>query len=183
MTSRRKLWKRWLLPKVKKTARYYCPRLEALEDRAIPALAGSLDSLFGVGGAAFAQFGSSAAQAYGIYRDDVTGHIYAVGFASNGLNGDDIAIVRFNADGSRDFAFGNQGLVLTNIAPANGGDYAEDVTGGFIGGEFKLIVVGESWNGTNYDISVVRYNADGSLDTSFGGDGTVTAGFPANHDD
>jgi uncharacterized delta-60 repeat protein len=183
MTSRRNLWKRWLLPKVKKTARYYCPRLEALEDRAIPALAGSLDSLLGVGGAAYAQFGAGAAQSYGIYRDDLTGHIYAVGFANNGASGDDIAIVRFNADGSRDFNFGNQGQVLTTIAPANGGDYAEDVTGGLIGGEFKLIVVGESWNGTNYDISVVRYNADGSLDTSFGGDGTVTAGFPANQDD
>src|SRR5205085_750176 len=46
-----------------------------------------------------------------------------------------------------------------------------------------IIVAGESFNGTNYDITVVRYNADGSLDTSFGGAGKVTTNFPANGDD
>lgn len=38
----------------------------------------------------------------------------------------------------------------------------------------KIVVAGTSENGSNADVAVVRYNADGSLDTSFAGNGTLT---------
>jgi uncharacterized delta-60 repeat protein len=38
----------------------------------------------------------------------------------------------------------------------------------------KLVVAGYSYNGSNDDFALVRYNADGSLDTGFDGDGKVT---------
>jgi uncharacterized delta-60 repeat protein len=41
----------------------------------------------------------------------------------------------------------------------------------------KLVVAGYSWNGSNDDFALVRYNADGSLDTGFDGDGKVTTDF------
>jgi uncharacterized delta-60 repeat protein len=38
----------------------------------------------------------------------------------------------------------------------------------------KLVVAGYSSNGSNDDFALARYNADGSLDTGFDGDGKVT---------
>ena len=39
----------------------------------------------------------------------------------------------------------------------------------------KIIVAGSSWNGTNTDIALVRYNLDGSFpDTTFDTDGKLT---------
>jgi uncharacterized delta-60 repeat protein len=38
----------------------------------------------------------------------------------------------------------------------------------------KILVAGDSWNGSTFDFALVRYNADGSLDTSFSGVGKIT---------
>jgi uncharacterized delta-60 repeat protein len=46
----------------------------------------------------------------------------------------------------------------------------------------KLVVAGYSWNGSNDDVALVRYNEDGSLDTSFDGDGKVTTAIGAGDD-
>src|SRR5262249_60991967 len=47
----------------------------------------------------------------------------------------------------------------------------------------KLVAAGESYNGSNYDFALVRYNADGSLDTSFNGTGKVTTPIGSGNDD
>ena len=44
----------------------------------------------------------------------------------------------------------------------------------------KIVVAGYSWNGSEFDFALARYNADGSLDTSFDGDGKVTTDFGAS---
>jgi uncharacterized delta-60 repeat protein len=68
--------------------------------------------------------------------------------------------------GFLDKTFSSDGRVLTNVA---GDDDGEAVA---IQGDGKIVVAGGSSGGT--DVAVVRYNADGSLDTSFGGgDGIV----------
>ena len=41
----------------------------------------------------------------------------------------------------------------------------------------KIVVAGDSYNGTNSDFALVRYLADGTLDTSFGSDGKVITDF------
>ena len=47
----------------------------------------------------------------------------------------------------------------------------------------KIVVAGSSFNGSNDDFALVRYNADGSLDTSFGGgDGIVTTPIGTSND-
>src|SRR3954465_6604932 len=65
--------------------------------------------------------------------------------------------------GFLDKTFSSDGRVLTNVAAEDGG--------GAVGiqGDGKIVVAGGSSGGT--DVAVVRYNADGSLDTSFGGGG------------
>ncbi len=75
----------------------------------------------------------------------------------------------FAAPGDLDLSFGNGGKVIGGIALAGGMAIQSDG---------KIVVVGEgsSGNGT-WDFAVVRYNPNGSLDTSFNGIGKVTAAF------
>jgi uncharacterized delta-60 repeat protein len=98
-----------------------------------------------------------------------------------GINGSDFGIARYNLDGSLDSTFGGDGIVTTPIGPAFSRDEALSVT---VQSDGKIVVVGSAQNSTAFpppsplqatDIAVVRYNADGSLDTSFGGgDGILT---------
>ena len=46
----------------------------------------------------------------------------------------------------------------------------------------KIVVAGSSISGNNYDFALVRYNTNGSLDTSFNGSGKVTTDFGRNGD-
>ena len=86
----------------------------------------------------------------------------------NGSN-DDFALVRYNTDGSLDTSFDSDGKVTTAIGSGN--DYARSVA---IQSDGKIVAAGYSYNGSNYDFALVRYNTDGSLDTSFDSDGKVT---------
>lgn len=73
------------------------------------------------------------------------------------------------APGSLDFSFDGDGIVQTSIGDAGQGTaMAVQPDGG-------IVVVGFSEQGsaTGRDFVVARYNPDGSLDSSFGGDGTV----------
>jgi uncharacterized delta-60 repeat protein len=73
------------------------------------------------------------------------------------------------APGDLDLSFGGGGKVTTAIG--TGGDFGYSVIQQADG---KLVVAGYSYNGSNDDFALVRYNADGSLDTGFDGDGKVT---------
>ena len=46
----------------------------------------------------------------------------------------------------------------------------------------KILVAGFSHNGSNDDFALVRYNSDGSLDTTFDGDGMVTTAIGPGYD-
>lgn len=71
-----------------------------------------------------------------------------------------------------DTSFGSGGRVVTNVF---GNARALAIVAQPDG---KLVVAGTAKNGGNDFFVLVRYNADGSLDTSFGGDGIVTTLFP-----
>jgi uncharacterized delta-60 repeat protein len=96
------------------------------------------------------------------------GKVIAVGFSNNGSN-NDVALVRYNTDGSLDNSFGTNGKVTTAIG--SGRDEAIDIA---IQSDGKIVVAGMSHNGTDLDFAVVRYEADGSLDSGFGTGGKVT---------
>ncbi|MEZ5842969.1 MAG: hypothetical protein R3D27_04465 [Hyphomicrobiaceae bacterium] len=83
----------------------------------------------------------------------------------------DFALVRYNADGTLDTSFGGgDGIVTTPIGSSS--DVGNSVT---MQPDGRIVVAGYSFNGANADFALVRYNADGTLDTSFGGgDGIVT---------
>ncbi|MCA9919075.1 MAG: hypothetical protein KC445_14030, partial [Anaerolineales bacterium] len=124
---------------------------------------GALDTSFGVNGRTVLDFGGiEALEAIGLQSDN---KIIAVG-RTNLNGGDDFAIARFNASGSLDTTFGGgDGKVITNFA---GADAANAV---FVRSDDKFVVAGTA--NTLQDIGVARYNANGTLDTTFSGDGKI----------
>ena len=129
---------------------------------------GSLDTGFGTGGKVTTTIGSAgeAARSVAIQSD---GKIVAAGASNNGSN-TDFAVVRYNADGSLDTGFGTGGKVTTAVGSA--GDVAFAVA---VQADGKIVAAGSSNNGSNWDFAVVRYNADGSLDTGFGAGGIAAS--------
>ncbi len=122
---------------------------------------GNLDNSFSGDGKANTEFRTNddAVARAGIQQKD--GKLVVVGSSAPLSGGDrDFAIARYLSDGSLDSSFGSGGRVLTDIE----GD--DDVATGVIQQwDNKLLVAGNSSNG---DGVLVRYNTNGTLDTSFG---------------
>ncbi|MBI5779237.1 MAG: hypothetical protein HZA49_07260 [Planctomycetes bacterium] len=113
--------------------------------------------------------GNSGDYAYSVVMSGT--QIVAAGYSRNASGNDDMALWRYNADGTLDTTFGTGGVVThNNAAGGNGNDYAYSV----VMSGTQIVAAGYSSNGTNYDMTVWRYNADGTLDTAFDGDGVVT---------
>lgn len=131
---------------------------------------GVLDTSFGGDGIVTLDFGTvDVAIALAIQVDGkivVAGSTYGVSGASDAV----FAIARFNPDGSPDANFGASGKIITDAGP--GYEFLSNVA---IQADGKIVAIGAKNVGIdNDDIILVRYNKDGSLDTSFDGDGIVT---------
>src|SRR5262245_15013971 len=135
-------------------------RLEMLEDRITPS-AGALDPTFGTSGLVITAIGASDDFGHSMVIDSA-GKIVSAGKSYNGGNYD-FALARYNADGSLDVTFDGDGKLTTAIGA--GDDLALSV---IIDGSGKIVVAGYSFNGSNDDFALTRYNVDGSLDTTFG---------------
>lgn len=144
---------------------------------------GSLDTSFGDGGAAITLFGGQNA-----YAQDVTlqadGKIIVGGGVytgvSNGPTTMEYALARYNTDGSLDETFGDDGIVTTEVGLGIGMAYSVAVqTDG------KILAAGYATAPIFSDYTLVRYNSDGSLDTSFGNGGkasTFVGAWSSAHD-
>jgi uncharacterized delta-60 repeat protein len=99
-----------------------------------------------------------------------------------GAGGFNFALVRYNPDGTLDGSFGSGGIVTTAVAPADNFDTASSVA---IDPARKIVAGGiADTGGFIFDLGLVRYNPDGSLDTSFGTGGKVTTNVgPGNSDE
>jgi uncharacterized delta-60 repeat protein len=136
---------------------------------------GSLDTSFDTDGIVTTAIGSSDDSAYSL-AIQTDGKIVAAGTSRNDSNAD-FALVRYNANGSLDTSFDGDGIVTTAIGSAY---YSANAMR--IQGDGKIVVTGITYNGTNYDFALVRYNTNGSLDTSFDGDGIVTTAIGSGED-
>ncbi len=107
------------------------------------------------------------------------GTIVASANANTGVNRD-FAAVRVKPDGSIDTSFDGDGIVTTPVLFSN--DFAHAIA---VQPNGKIVVVGSTENGsiTSRDFAVVRYNLDGTLDTSFDGDGIATIPILSSTDD
>jgi uncharacterized delta-60 repeat protein len=88
------------------------------------------------------------------------------------------ALVRYNANGTLDSTFSGDGKVITNFTPDD--DAASDVA---ILSNGKIVAVGsEGFNGAIARFALVRYDADGTRDPTFGDDGKVVTRFSRGFD-
>lgn len=95
---------------------------------------------------------------------------------------EDFVLVRYHVDGSVDETFGDNGVAVTDIASES----SDFVTSMVQQPNGQLVVVGLSrfgMLGTTDDFSMVRYNADGTVDNEFGTAGIVTTSLDSGHDD
>lgn len=129
---------------------------------------GSLDTTFGTGGKVMTQltpginFGKSVViQPNG--KIVVAGYVQNPGFF-------DFGIVRYETNGTLDTTFGTGGKVITDFFGSH--DFGLSAK---LQSDGKIVVSGQSLNGTDWDFAAVRYNVDGSLDTTFNGTGKATA--------
>lgn len=134
---------------------------------------GNLDPTFGTGGKV-----TTSVTAPGDF-DEIRGiviqsdeKIVAVGSTLSGIGNYDIALARYNSDGSLDSAFGSGGKVVTDFFGLS--DHGYDVAIQFNG---KIVAVGDCLTTTIQAFGVARYNTDGSLDSTFGSGGKIASDF------
>jgi uncharacterized delta-60 repeat protein len=128
---------------------------------------GTLDPSFGGDGKVTTNFSSSADFAFGV-TIQTDGKIVATGRA--GGSGGRIAVARYDPDGSLDTSFSGDGKATTNLTA--GDDRADSAA---IQGDGAIVVAGTAgYFGNNARVALVRYAANGALDPTLGGDGTIT---------
>lgn len=134
---------------------------------------GKLDISFGAGGKVTTDFFGSTEQANGIAIQSDS-RIVVAGRAFNNVTQTDFAIARYNSNGALDATFGTNGKVTTAFSNTNDFAYALAVQS-----DGRIVAAGFADNRltTAGDFALVRYNADGSLDESFGDKGKVTTDF------
>jgi len=137
---------------------------------------GGIDFGFGTGGKQITDFFGAGAKANSIVLQP-DGKFVVAGTASDSATrpvATDIALARYNSDGSLDSAFGIGGetaIPFPDSATEQGNAVAVLPDG-------KIIVAGTAFKTFNTppDFALVRYNADGSIDTGFGTKTTDIAG-------
>ncbi|MDD5321500.1 MAG: hypothetical protein PHD43_12960 [Methylococcales bacterium] len=137
---------------------------------------GSLDTSFSDDGIVITDMGSFSDNGKSV-TVQADGKILVAGSSYNTDNiigKNYFALVRYNSDGSLDAGFSGDGKVTTELDSGAGYDGSSVV----VQADGKILVAGSSGD----DFTLVRYNSDGSLDTSFSGDGKVTTSFGAYKD-
>lgn len=134
---------------------------------------GSLDHTFGIAGKVTTELGSNKDEGHSMAIQS-DGKIVVAGNVAYGSTWD-FAVVRYNTDGSLDNTFGSGGTVTTDFWSSC--DFGKSVA---IQSDGKIVVAGMVWTcftSNVVDLALVRYNTDGSLDTTFGIGGKVTSDF------
>ncbi|PYL56293.1 MAG: hypothetical protein DMF30_10320 [Verrucomicrobia bacterium] len=140
------------------------------------AAGGDLDPTFGTGGQVTTDFNHSTdiANAVALQPD---GKLVVVGqtYTNNDFSGEDFAVARYNTDGTLDTTFGVHGKVRTDFP-----GLAAVASSVLVQPDGKILVAGGAFPLFTFlgDFELVRYNPNGSLDTSFGNGGIVTTSFP-----
>jgi uncharacterized delta-60 repeat protein len=96
---------------------------------------------------------------------------------SLGTGASRFAVVRYQANGTPDPAWGGDGIVTTDFGP--------DVNPVFhmaLQADGRIVAAGSTkYFAANPNVALARYATDGSLDTTFGGDGKVTIDVTGSH--
>lgn len=130
----------------------------------VMARAGSLDPTFGTGGIVTTNFGgenNTGANAAVIQSD---GKILVAGAIPNNQGFGEAGVARYNTNGSLDPTFGIGGIVVTSEPDPIG------LFGIAVQADGKIVVGGAGF----LSVDAIRYNTNGSLDTTFGNGGIAS---------
>ncbi|HRI62290.1 MAG TPA: T9SS type A sorting domain-containing protein, partial [Saprospiraceae bacterium] len=141
---------------------------------------GTPDTGFGINGVSGVLISSFGVGIYAMLLQP-NGRIVIGGYTYNGTTvKDEFLLVRFNSVGTVDGSFGTGGIVKTSF-----GSSVDDVwaIGLDLQPDGKILATGFAQINNNYDVSLARYNPDGSLDNTFSGDGKATTELGSNSDE
>ena len=129
---------------------------------------GTIDTTYGAShnGTQLEPLGSGDAEAFGAAFDG-SGRLVVAGHVRS--DKDRFAIARFNADGTLDDTFGGGGSAIS-VGPGDSGGHAMAMQP-----DGKILVGGYSMNGAQKVFTVVRYNANDTIDTTYGTNGAYIA--------
>jgi uncharacterized delta-60 repeat protein len=137
---------------------------------------GSLDPSFSGDGKQTIGFGGfDRATGVAIQADGKIIVVGSGGFDSSGYS--NFALARFNPNGELDTTFSGDGKQTTDFFGR--ADFANGVV---VQGDGKIVAVGVTGGPDITNFALARYDADGSLDTSFSGDGRQTTDFAGSPD-
>jgi uncharacterized delta-60 repeat protein len=141
---------------------------------------GTLDMPFGPANVGWTSttFGSGQDEAHAVVIQPEDQYIVVAGFGQVSRTNYNFALARFDTNGDLDNSFSGDGK--QNTAIGTGDDFAYGVA--LQPNDGKIVAVGYAASGTVNDFALVRYNTDGSPDSSFSGDGEVTTSFGSNAD-
>ena len=141
---------------------------------------GTADTSFGTAGAASFSVGTeNAASAHGMAMD-AKGNILLVGESQWRVSGtvyQYTTVLRVKPDGTLDTTFGTSGIVTTNVGATTDYNYASGIA---VQPDGKIVVVGTQAGA--YLLTVLRYNDNGSLDTTFNSSGIATFNVASSYD-
>ena len=135
---------------------------------------GSPDTGFGNNGWVITDFGGNDEARAMLLQPD--GKIILAGYTDAGPNFD-FALARYHPNGSLDTSFAADGLLVSDLNGEHDSAY-----GAALQPDGKLVLTGFTFNGSDNDIVLARYLADGSPDTTLGGTGWVTLQYADNFD-
>ncbi|RLD53646.1 MAG: hypothetical protein DRI97_13060 [Bacteroidetes bacterium] len=136
---------------------------------------GTPDNTFGTGGLVMTDIDGHWDNAYDMVLQD-DGKILLAGQGYTNSNRK-VCVVRYNTDGTLDASFGAGGIAINVI-----GCGVEKTRAIALQADGKIIVAGYFNEGTDDQAFVTRFNSDGTVDNTFGNNGTATLDIAGNKD-
>ena len=135
---------------------------------------GGLDATFSGNGWVATDLGSGLDFAYDVALSETDGTIVAAGQGPG--SGGRFAIIRYQSNGTLDASFGGDGTVLTDFTLGYDAAFAVALQA-----DGKIVAAGTA-SGGGGRVALARYETDGTLDDTFGGDGKVLTNLTSGDD-
>ncbi len=139
--------------------------------------AGGLDQAYGFAGVGQTPLSATLGDRFQTAAVGKDGKTYAAGFVTETGTDQAMAVARITPDGALDTTFDADGFAVLNAAPGRGS--AELARGLGVQSDGKVVMSGQAESTApgadpaDLDIYVSRFDTNGALDPSFGGDGTL----------
>ncbi|MBP6427847.1 MAG: T9SS type A sorting domain-containing protein [Bacteroidia bacterium] len=94
-------------------------------------------------------------------------------------SGTQFVVARYDSTGNPDTQFGTGGFTIAGIGGTTFGDYAQGIA---LQSNGRIILAGTSYNGANTDFTMVAFDPNGIVDSSFGTNGSVITAIGSEND-